>query len=568
VLGAAGCDSPGDVLVAEIELEEELVASCIQLTVSEPPASAPGALLAETRVVRQPGQDGYRVAVYRQTLPVEVVLQAHALEGAGCAEPLTPVSSSEAMSRSFDPDRPRSAKLQIDAPVVPPAPPDTRVGFSSGPLTALMDACAGPVRIRPVDGAGNPISLATAQLVTLSASQPGVAFALDAQCAQRVTEVSLPVGMAEASFYFSSRTPGPVELLAVGPSLAAGSQVHQIVPTVRAGACRIAGNQATVSCPFSPPAFDMGKVFVVFQATSADATPDGAMVACTLANASTITCARHAGASPAAVDIAWQLVELARGIRVQRLTHVCNPGNVQTLPQAVDPAQAFILASARVGGGIVDFNDYRTVRLIGNNQVEVMMGDSCNGTNEVQVVELAGARVDRGTLGSASGLTATVTSLPAVDLGRSFLLYSWRFASTSSPLCGNALRGELTSPTEIAFSRGDGATSCGTSDVTTIAWERVELPAPARVQQVPITVPDGMLGASTSLQAVSLARSFAFTGGQWSVGQAYGETAWNNDDVPGVVSARHFLGAPDRLDLTRGASTGAARFTSFVVELP
>lgn len=672
VLGAAGCDSSGDALVAVITVDARVSASCIWLTVSEPPAGAPGALLGETRVIRSPGKTEYRVAVYRESLPLEVVFQAHAQGGTGCTPPLSTVISSQAVQRAFVPGRPRTVELSIAAPVVPPdhlafrppasstiqtgscvpvvvetrsadgglapvlsstvvtfdvapdaglatyvdgtctspspgvtippgastatvqlrptatgtftvtatapalgsdslmvdvvSPPPSAVGFASAPFTALRGACTGPVRIQPVDGTGNPAPLPAAQTVSLSAGSADVTFAVDAQCMQSATQVSLPAGLSEASFYFSSRTSGPVVLQASSPALAAGTQAEEIIPNVRSGICRIDANQTVGSCLLMPGVFDAGKAFLVFQATSSDDNPGGASVLCTLLGTSTISCARD-GATSVQVDVAWQLVELAQGIRVQRATYTCGTGTVMTLPQAVNLAEAFVLASSRVGGGEVGSDDYRTVRLLANDQVEVTHVGGCNGTNDIQVVELTGARVERGLISPATGLTATVGMLPVADLARSFLVYSWRM-NGGSILCGNALRGELTSPTAVSFSRGDGSSACATPDVPAIAWERVELPVASRVQQVSISVPDGVLSGGANLpQGVDLGRTFAFSGGQWTVGQAWGETAWNLSDVPGVVTGRHFL-SPDRLDLIRGTSTGITRFTSFVVELP
>src|SRR3954468_3399251 len=117
MLAQVACDSGGAALVAIIQLEPGVQATCVSLTVTEPGTSR---LLAEKHLPRDPGRDEYRIAVYRAPpsgppLPEEVVLQAQALSGPnGCAAGATAVSASAALRRSF-PDQ---------VPLVVPRPPD------------------------------------------------------------------------------------------------------------------------------------------------------------------------------------------------------------------------------------------------------------------------------------------------------------------------------------------------------------------------------------------------------------------------------------------------------------
>jgi hypothetical protein len=383
--------------------------------------------------------------------------------------------------------------------------------------------------------------------------------------------VVLGAGQPEALFWFRSRPAGSVVLRASAGSLGNPQQTEQIVPNVRTGACAMATGVTAAACPIpAPGVFDPSKAFVVVQAISNDDTPSGVNVRCRLADAGTIDCSRTGDGGW--VDVGWQLVELASGLRVQRVDNaLClgDAGNLITLPAAVDPAQTFLLFTGESGGVTVDANDYRTVRLVSSTQVEVLDNADCdNALLDVQVVELQGAYVDRGVLDAGSVPSISVSTGAAVDVTRTFLLHSARFTATST-LCGNLLRGEITSPTAITFTRGNrNDVTCQTPDITAIAWERVQLPTGATSQQVPISVADGMSTAVANISPVDPARSFALSSNNYNAGAAFGETSWNLDDLPGVAGAKLSLATGSRLQLDRAMDAGDSKWTSYVVELP
>ncbi|HZN95353.1 MAG TPA: hypothetical protein VFB81_21725, partial [Myxococcales bacterium] len=292
-LTQVACDGGG--LVAFIQLEPGVQASCVSLTVTEPDT---GRLLDGRQVARASGQDEYRIAVYRgTTLPGEVVFQAHALSGSnGCAVPVTLVSSSEPQRRAF----PAFAGRHPDqVPLLIPFRPVVRAStldFSTPALTALGGACLGPAGVRAEDQAGNPEVLAADTSVALSADVSGVTFFSDAQCASPISGVLLGPGTPEATFYFRSRAAGAIALRAEAPPLGPGTQVEQIVPNVRAGSCTM--NVGTLSRPCAigaPGVFDPSRAFLVVQAISDDNNPAGVNVRCNLADAGTIDCTRYGG---------------------------------------------------------------------------------------------------------------------------------------------------------------------------------------------------------------------------------------------------------------------------------
>jgi len=674
-LAQAACDAGGAALVAVVQLETGMQATCVSVTVTEPGTSRQ---LGEGHAVRDPGQDEYRLAIYRKgangvVLPDEVVLQAHALAGpSGCAAGAVELSASEAVQKRFPAGAPEQVPLFVPRPSAGPdalqfqavgpflvvgdcvnsavrttrnglvtpvpadavvdfnaqpdagfsfftdgtctAPPVTRatlpagsavlpvqlqglsagsytatasasgmdsgsisfdvvltrtavIDFNSAAMTALAGACLGPVRLRAEDTSGNPTTLTSAATIALS-GPAGVTFFSDPACTGATTSVVLGGGQPEVSFWFRSRAVGSVALRASAGSLGSPTQAQQIIPNVRTGSCSIDVGLLSVTCPIPMPGvFDLSKAFLVVQAISNDDTPSGVNVRCRLVDASTITCSRPG--TTGWVDIGWQLVELASGLHVQRVDNALCTGNLITLPQAVDPAQTFLLFTAEGGGGEVGTDDYRTVRLVSPTQIEVLNYADCfNATLDVQVVEWQGAYVDRGVLDAGTVPAVAVTTVTAVDTTRTFLLHTARFTGAWS-LCGFQIRGEITSANTIAFTRGNGNdVTCQTPDVTAIAWERVQLPMGATTQQKPITMADGVSTAAASISPVDPARSFTFASSNFNAGQGFGETTYNADDAPGVVGAKLRLTSASRLQVDRALDAGSSKWTSYVVELP
>jgi len=675
-LAQVACDVGGAALVAVVQLDTGVQATCVSVTVTEPGTSRQ---LGEAHVVRTPGQDEYRIAVYRKgpngtLLPDEVVLQAHALAGPnGCAAGASGVSASEAVPKHFPasaadqvplfvplpPAEPDALQLQAVGPVlnagdcvntavramrdgvpaavaadtavtlaVQPAaglsfftdgtctaPPVTQatlpagtsvlpvqlagsaagsyvatasatgldagslavdvvltqarsIAFGSAAMTALAGGCLGPVKVHAQDGAGNSTTLTFNANIGLS-GPAGVTFFSDGACAGTTTSVVLGAGQPETQFWFRPRAVGQVTLRAAAAALGNVTQTEQIVPNVRTGSCTMDVGIASVTCPIpTPGVFDLSKAFVVVQAISNDDNPYGVNVRCRLADAATIACSRQGATGW--VDVEWQLAELPSGLFVQRVDNTVCTGNVITLPQAVDMAQTFLLFTAEGPGNIVDNNDYRTVRLVSPTGVEVLNATDCgNAILDVQVVQWQGAFVDRGVLDAGFVPSASVTTGTAVDLTRTFLLHSARFAASGSQLCGFQIRGQLTTANTIDFTRGDGdAVNCPTPDITAISWERVQLPSGATSQEKVISMADGESTATATITAVDPARSFAFASSNFNAGQGFGETTYNADDQPGAVGAKLSLATGSRLQADRAVDGGSSKWTSYVVELP
>jgi hypothetical protein len=129
------------------------------------------------------------------------------------------------------------------------------------------------------------------------------------------------------------------------------------------------------------------------------------------------------------------------------------------------------------------------------------------------------------------------------------------------------LRGELplASSTDVTFTRGDGA-GCNGDAIDDIQWQRIEFPS--AVQEVTLGMAAAAGAAPAALNpAVDTSRTVVFSGGQVSSGQGAGEGSLTGNTRLGASLARHHLTSPTALDLTRGDTSGSARFTSFAVQL-
>jgi hypothetical protein len=449
--------------------------------------------------------------------------------------------------------------------------PPTTLAFSSLAQTLQAGACSQEVVVQTRDAAGNPSPVSEDTGFLLGASPAGVlVFFTDAACTSAISTLSLPAGSSEARFHFKGLSGGSVGLGVSGGGLGLTQQFQTVRPAVRSSSCTLAAGSSSVNCPLSPPLVDRQRSLLLFQASTADNTSASSFVRCRLADSETITCSRHGTAGVA--DIQWQVAELPHGLRVQHVTASCGASRTTVPIEPVrDLAETFLLYSSQQSGTTINGDDFPLVRLIAPETAEFLTSASSCVTGHqyaLQVVEWEGARVTRETSGSMSGTSLEVTGLEPVDLSRTVLLFTMRSTATGSTMCDRLLRGELTSPTSLRFSRGHGASGCASQSIENIAWERIELPPGTLVQQLSLEVANGSTTTSATLSpAVDLTRTLAFSGNQSHGGQSLGESTYSQDDIPGVAAGRHLLTAPDRLEVHRGSSLGATRWTSYVLQL-
>lgn len=456
-----------------------------------------------------------------------------------------------------------------------PARRPERLAFVTQPQMVRAGACSAAATVELREKTGGAGTADASVQVSLSGDDGGlVRFFLDPTCDAGATSVDIASGQSSASFHFASLTGLTFDAVASSPGLISAQQTQTILPMVRRGSCAIDGGQSTVRCAIDPPQTDLARTLLVFQASTNDDTPATSNVRCALADAGEVFCQRNGDGGVA--EIEWQTAERAFGLNVQSVTYDCNDAATVNVPiQPVSDAGAtFLLSSRRQPGNSQGSEDFATVELVGSDTVRLSASASASCQATTQVVELQGANVSRGVTGAMTGLSLAVTGLAPVDLGRTFLLLTFRGVSSGSAICQWMVRGELDSPTSIRFTRGNGNAACAPSradggflGIEAVAWERVELPAPTRVEQVSLSVASGVGFAEAVVAPVDLTRALVLSGTQGASGQGGGESDFTGSDRLGATLGTHRLAAPDTARVTRGSTSGATRWTSFVIEL-
>jgi hypothetical protein len=232
----------------------------------------------------------------------------------------------------------------------------------------------------------------------------------------------------------------------------------------------------------------------------------------------------------------------------------------------VDPDHAFVLTSLVTNGNIFD-DDFRASHLTdgGTSVLFENSTSNCPGgwSFSAQVVELAGASVDRGVAATSTGVL-TVGGLDAGTLAKSFLLYSWSTSASGTPICDRMVMGEMQDSTTLRFSLGGGNPGC-VFGTTTVAWERVELPhGIVQTPQLGMDAGESTVNATLGT-AYNNARTVAFAGGQAVGGQGDGQSAYTLS-LTEEATARVGLNGGTSLTLQRDAANASAQWRPYVVE--
>jgi hypothetical protein len=445
------------------------------------------------------------------------------------------------------------------------------LAFVSASQTLPTGGCSARVDLEARDTYGNASPFPSPRTVTLRTQAGGaLVFFSDSKCETVITETVFATGTARASFYFEGRTGGASTLSATLQGLAQATQKASILPIVRTGYCSFSSTSRTAQCdPISPAQLDPTKTMLFFQSVSDDANPSASSVRCVLTSREALTCTRSDSGS--SVDLIWHTVEKAAGLQVQHLTTACRDGaplaSISVRP--VNPDSTFLLVSAEQGGTTLGDDDFFTARLAAADQVELAFSTRCSNAwkASVQVVEAPGSHITRGLTGKMTGTQLTVSGLPAVDLSSTALLFTHRVSNTEAPvLCDRVLRGELTSPTSLTFSRGAGNTACTAASIDAISWERIEFGALARTQHTLVTLSPSTEEADLVIEPVDRTRSLIFASAQSIAGQGGGESSYSGNDLLGASLGWHEIYADTEFNVSRAAPAGTVKWSSTVVE--
>jgi hypothetical protein len=422
--------------------------------------------------------------------------------------------------------------------------------FTTSAQTLAVGECSSKVELESRDAYANPTSFSVQTNLTPSGTD--LFFYSDATCNTAITNAPFAAGASRTSFYFRSRPSGTVRLTASVPGLNPVSQdqdIRALQSTVRTGYCEMGPSETTKNCFISPAVSDRTKTLLLVQAVGPGLYPSEASARCWLATRSTITCSRNsAPGNGQTFPIWWKTVEMASGLRVQHLQPTCS-SSALTVPvtiNSVSPGNTFLLVSSEIDGTTLDADDFFTAQLANSSRVDLQFSTPCSPAwkGSLQVVEMSGARVTRGTASMSSGTTqASASGLSAVDLNTSALLFTHRVSTPSTArLCDRVLRGELSSSTSINFSRGAGSFGCSAATVDEIGWERIDFGPLARVQTKLIEFPANSRSPSSppSITSVDTTRTVVFSSAQSLGGQAGGESNYNSPVISESLAALYF----------------------------
>jgi len=257
------------------------------------------------------------------------------------------------------------------------------------------------------------------------------------------------------------------------------------------------------------------------------------------------------------VTIHWQVVTFDQGVKVHRGvadTSTVNPQSL-TLPASVDPAKSFIvLGGAFAGGGGWGNNDFTIAELKNATTLEIRH-NAMGAVVPWQIVEMQGAKVQRGTTSLATADTTKAVALTGVAPG-SFVLATHTNDNPSSIIASAMmLQATLMSETSLVFKRAMSGTAMD------VAYEIVTLPFPARQFTT-----DFAAAETTKMQAVPnlpAATSVAFSTVQAVAGQSTGSTAYADAitlDLVGEAAATLTVSA-NSVAVQRATGTSTASIT-------
>ncbi|ATB38426.1 hypothetical protein CYFUS_003861 [Cystobacter fuscus] len=449
--------------------------------------------------------------------------------------------------------------------------PAVGVVFVTGAQTLATNGCSSLVELEARDANGTPTTFSNSRGMTVVGT--GLTFFSDESCTTPLSSAMFAAGRTRSSFYFKGKSSGTIRLFVSVSGLSTVFQDETILPVVRSGVCTIPANGYSVTCPISPAQVDMSKTLLLISLSNSGRSPDSGSLRCMLSARDAFTCGRNAIAS-SNFDIVWQTVELGTGLRVQHLQPSCQGAPLISVPiAAVSPQKSFLLVSGEQSGAILGEDDVYTATLASSgNRVDLQFSTNCSPSwkGSLQVVELEGIQVLRGGGAMAGGQTwAGSTSLAFADPATTALLFTYRVNNAGAVnLCDRVLRGEVTSSTELAFSRAlEDSPNCDTAGIEAISWERINFGSVAKVQSVPVSMSGGQTQATPNIQAVERTRAVVFASGQAMNGQAGGEASYSGDDILGESLARfEFSPTLAQLRVRRESSLGAARWNAFVVE--
>jgi hypothetical protein len=454
--------------------------------------------------------------------------------------------------------------------------------FQSGTRVVVQEGCDPfGTNLKLTDQWGNTTVTPTALTVTLTSNPSGaLGFYAGITCVTPAASVTFAANASvSSSFDFEGLEAGsPSVVASAGLDGGSATLVEDVRPNTRTGTCNIVGDAGSVICGYSLGQVNVGATLYTFQAEAPVPDPSYGNVACGEYSDYQILCVRDAGGPDLAntAGIRWQTLEHP-AFSVQHLNTQCSGTGSWTLalPTAVNPAETFLLKTNAEGGPAETSWDFYAAELTGSNDVAFSSSaGSCplGSLLDVDVVEVSGATVTRGTAGPMTSTTLTVAGLSLINVSTTALFYSYRTTIPNGDLaaCDRMVQGEISDASSLLFSRGYGSsgTTCTGSTIDSISWELVDFGSVASVTSMDVALDAGMFLAGFPLAApVDLTRAIAVSPGQGFGGQGTGSGSYDGGVSADMIAAFAFVDAGTYLQVNRVTAKSPAMWTVQIIQL-
>jgi len=279
-----------------------------------------------------------------------------------------------------------------------------------------------------------------------------------------------------------------------------------------------------------------------------------------------VTCRRVAAgtdnpSSNGVVTVHYTIATFTSGVTVQSgIANTATAADVSvTLSPAVDPNSSFVLLNGVLAsGGGWGNNDFARGELTSGTTLDIRNAVS-GETISWQVVTMAGATVQRGSVAFASGdtlKTVPVTSLPS----GSILLDSYTSDNTTSVAASELmLQGRFSNSSTIELKRAAGGTNLD------VSWEAISLPFATHDGTAAFAVGD--TSSTTAVAGIAPASSVALSASQSILGASTGSTTYNGSllDLVGEAAATLNISSGS-VTATRGTATATATIPWTVID--
>ncbi len=318
-----------------------------------------------------------------------------------------------------------------------------------------------------------------------------------------------------------------------GATGGAGGTGAAPIVVVHQGSSSLSG----ISAEASFPAVDPNKAALFMGRVGDSQEPDKLLVDGALTSATTATFSRFEALGTSAL-VRWYVVEHEHMFVQRGSLNLTSTSQLVSLPTSVDPTRAFSLVSYKAGGTQMGGNDFVSAKLLAGDSLELRAGDVPVMVSW-QVVELTdGSRVVSKAATLPSDQSTISVTIDPVDLGRSFLLFSYRLGSNPSLTTPEnaALRGRLSAANTVSFDRA----AAGPLAIE-IELSVVELSV-GSVAHVPIVLAAGESSTSAPTTArpatgIAFATAYGWSGSsQFATTDAYAESFIAAALEPGQVT--------------------------------